>query len=168
MCSRISKSAWLLLAGVYRKRGRSQFCGMSVPSLGSTTHGPLLPRPCAVKCDAALAGVAGEPSSGCASTTGAAGKSVQLAHGRARALQSVVAALLPLDPNPPLLPPLPLGSLNDSPSSVPPVLARLEHAAAAGDRAREGERREARATEGAVHDPSVVAAVSGARLANRR
>src|SRR5580692_10633928 len=61
-----------------RNRGLSQFCGISVPAVGSTMHGPV-PEAAAVKYVAALAGVAGDPSSGIESMTGADGKSVQLA-----------------------------------------------------------------------------------------
>jgi hypothetical protein len=65
------------------------------------------------------------------SITGEAGKSVQLEHGRTSALQSVVAALLPLDANAPLLLPLPFSLLNDSPLLAPPGEGWLEQAAAA-------------------------------------
>src|ERR1019366_7516920 len=72
---------------------------MRVPSLGSVTHGPPVPRPVAVKCEAASAGVAGEPSSGFASMSGAEGKSWQESHGLFSALQSVCAKA-PLEPPP--------------------------------------------------------------------
>ena len=70
-----------------------------MPSLGSVTHGPDDPRLWLLKCEGASWGVGGDPSSGCASMIGAAGKSVHELHGRLSALQSVV----PTPSSPPLL-----------------------------------------------------------------
>jgi hypothetical protein len=100
---------------------------MSVPSLGSITHGPGEPKLELPKCEGAPWGVAGEPSSGCASMIGAAGKSPQESHGRLRALQSLRPTAFPPEPPPgpndPLLLPPKVSPAADGPV-VCPVFAQ--------------------------------------------
>src|SRR5580658_5930814 len=89
---------------------------MSVPVVGSTKQGPAPEPSLALKYEAALAGVAGEPSSGMASMTTAEGKSAQLdEHFRVVTAQPLIG---PLPPEPPE------GSVTIAPSSsvttVPP------------------------------------------------
>jgi len=79
------------------------------------------------KCEGASWGVAGEPSSGCASTMGAAGKSSQESQGRLRALQSLRPTAFPpeplLVPNDPLPLPPKVSPAGDGPD-VCPVFAQ--------------------------------------------